>query len=72
MNNLKKYIIGSSADTDGGVTTGQATRINQILLRLADVYMVYVEAELGSQASTSDATATQLLQCHPRTGWSAR
>lgn len=59
LNNLKKYIIGSSDDTAGGVSTGQATRINQILLRLADVYMVYAEAALGSQASTSDGTALQ-------------
>ncbi|MCB0569818.1 MAG: RagB/SusD family nutrient uptake outer membrane protein [Phaeodactylibacter sp.] len=59
LNNLKKYIIGSNDDTDGGVSTGQATRINQILLRLADVYMVYAEAELGAQASASDPTALQ-------------
>ncbi|MCB0635637.1 MAG: RagB/SusD family nutrient uptake outer membrane protein [Lewinella sp.] len=59
LNNLKKYIIGSNADTDGGVSTGQATRINQILLRLADVYLIYAEAELGAQVSTSDATALQ-------------
>ena len=59
LNNLKKYVIGSNEDTDGGVSTGQATRINQILLRLADVYLVYAEAALGSQASTTDATALQ-------------
>ena len=59
LNNLKKYIIGSNEDTDGGVSTGQATRINQILLRLADVYLVYAEAALGAQASTSDPTALQ-------------
>jgi starch-binding outer membrane protein, SusD/RagB family len=59
LNNLKKYIIGSNEDTGGGVSTGQATRINQILLRLADVYMVYAEAALGGQASTSDPTALQ-------------
>ncbi|MCB9286691.1 MAG: RagB/SusD family nutrient uptake outer membrane protein [Lewinellaceae bacterium] len=59
LNNLKKYIIGSNEDTDGGVSTGQATRINQILLRLADVYLVYAEAALGAQESTTDATALQ-------------
>lgn len=59
LNNLKKYIIGSTEDTNGGVSTGQATRINQILLRLADVYMVYAEAALGAQASTSDPNALQ-------------
>lgn len=59
LNNLKKYIIGSNEDTDGAVSTGQATRINQILLRLADVYLVYAEAALGAQSSTSDPTALQ-------------
>ena len=59
LNNLKKYIIGSNDDTEGGVSTGQATRINQILLRLSDVYLIYAEAALGSQASTADATALQ-------------
>ncbi|HMQ45960.1 MAG TPA: RagB/SusD family nutrient uptake outer membrane protein [Saprospiraceae bacterium] len=59
LNNLKKYIIGSNEDTDGNVSTGQATRINQILLRLADVYMVYAEAELGAQVATSDPKALQ-------------
>lgn len=59
LNNIKKYIIGSNDDTDGGVTTGQATRINSILLRLADVYMVYAEAALGAQTSTSDPAALE-------------
>lgn len=59
LNNLKKYIIGSNADTDGGVSTGQATRINQIMLRLADVYMVYAEAALGASGTTTDALALQ-------------
>ena len=57
LNNTKKYIIGSNTDTNGGVTTGQATRINTIMLRLADVYLVYAEAALGSANSTTDPTA---------------
>ena len=59
LNNLKKYIVGSAEDTDGAVSTGQATRINQYLLRLADVYLIYAEAALGAQASTSDGKALQ-------------
>ncbi len=59
LNNLKKYVIGSNTDTEGGVTTGQATRINNILLRLADVYMIYTEASIGDGQSTSDATAME-------------
>lgn len=69
LNNLKKYVIGSNTDTDGGVTTGQATRINTILLRLADVYMVYAEAVIGSDNSTSDPTALQYFnQIRERAG----
>lgn len=59
LNNLKKYIIGSSADTNGGVSTGQATRINTILVRLAEAYMVYAEATLGGQNVTTDPTALE-------------
>ena len=59
LNSLKKYVIGSNTDTDGSVTTGQATRINNIYFRLADVYMIYTEATLGKQTSTSDPTAVQ-------------
>lgn len=56
---LKKFVVGSSDDNDGKVTTGQATAVNQYILRLADVYLVYVEASIGSGESTSDATALE-------------
>jgi hypothetical protein len=59
LNALKKYIVGSADDNAGKVTTGQAAAINQYLLRLADVYLVYAEATLGSGNSTSEATALQ-------------
>lgn len=59
LNNLKKYIVGSAEDNDGKVTTGQAAAINQYLLRLADVYLIYVEAVMGANTTTSDATALQ-------------
>lgn len=59
LNNVKKYIVGSAADNDGKVSTGQATALNQYILRLADIYLVYAEAALGAAASTSDARALQ-------------
>ncbi len=59
LNCLKKYIIGSNEDTDGGVSTGQATRINQIMLRLADVYLIYAEAAMGTGSSTTDNLALE-------------
>lgn len=57
LNSLKKYVVGSADDNQGKVSTGQATAINQYMLRLADVYLIYAEAALGSAGSTTDATA---------------
>ncbi len=62
LNNLKKYVIGSNADTDGGVTQSQATRINTILLRLADVYLIHAEASLGAQASSTDVQYFNMIR----------
>lgn len=56
---LKKYVVGSAEDNAGKVSTNQATAINQYLLRLADVYLVYVEAAIGAGSSTSDPRALQ-------------
>lgn len=57
LNNVKKYVVGSAEDTNGKVSTGQATAINQYILRLADVYLIYAEAALGAGSSTSDGVA---------------
>lgn len=56
LNNVKKYVLGN-ADDVGMSISNQATPINQYILRLADVYLIYVEATIGSGTSTSDATA---------------
>ena len=57
LNSVKKYVVGSAEDTNGKVSTGQATAINQYILRLADVYLIYAEAVLGAGSSTSDGVA---------------
>ncbi|WP_373494017.1 RagB/SusD family nutrient uptake outer membrane protein [Aquiflexum sp.] len=57
LNNVKKYVVGSSADTGGKVTTNQATAMNTYMLRLADAYLTYAEAALGTAASTNDGKA---------------
>ncbi|MCX6225664.1 MAG: RagB/SusD family nutrient uptake outer membrane protein [Bacteroidia bacterium] len=57
LNSVKKYVVGSAEDTNGKVSTGQATAINQYILRLADVYLIYAEAALGNSTSTSDGDA---------------
>ena len=59
LNSLKKYIVGSAQDNAGKVSTGQAVALNQYLLRLADVYLIYAEATLGAAPSTADAKALQ-------------
>lgn len=54
--NIKKYIIGSPEDNNnkGGF---MAAYINTYMLRLAEVYLIYADAILGNNATTSDATA---------------
>ncbi len=59
LNHLKKFVVGSSDDTGGQVGIDQDAGINQYILRLADVYLIYTEAVLGAGASTDDATALQ-------------
>lgn len=54
---MKKYIVGKNADTGGLSGTMQDAANNIYLMRLADVYLTYVEAVMGSAESTSDATA---------------
>ncbi|WP_333819184.1 RagB/SusD family nutrient uptake outer membrane protein [Ohtaekwangia sp.] len=53
---IKKYVVGRAEDNDGKVLQ-QRTEIQTYMLRLADVYLVYAEAILGNNASTSDAEA---------------
>lgn len=67
---VKKYVIGKSADTDGGVGDAQDAANNIYLLRLSDVYLVYVEACIGAGTSTSDAVAVEVFNQihHDRAG----
>ncbi|GAA5521034.1 RagB/SusD family nutrient uptake outer membrane protein [Aliifodinibius salicampi] len=55
---IKKYIIGRPSDNDGRVGF-MRTGINTYMLRLAEVYLIYAQAELGNQESTSDSQALQ-------------
>lgn len=54
---IKKYIIGKGADCNGNVGMNQDAANNIYLMRLADVYLTYVEAKMGTASSTSDPTA---------------
>ncbi|WP_165823962.1 RagB/SusD family nutrient uptake outer membrane protein [Pseudochryseolinea flava] len=53
---IKKYMPGPPIDNDGKGAR-QSTDNNTYLLRLADVYLDYVEAILGNNGSTTDADA---------------
>jgi len=59
--NAVKHLVGNNADhiAEMGMSmAGQmATGLSTHILRLADIYLVYAEAILGNNASTSDAQA---------------
>ncbi len=55
---VRKYVIGANEDCDGKAGASNQDAGNNIyMLRLADVYLVYVEACIGSGTSTTDALA---------------
>lgn len=53
---IKKYVVGTP-DDNGGKGLNMGTGINSYMLRLAEVYLVYAEAILGNDPSTSDSEA---------------
>lgn len=54
---LKKHIIGNEIDLNLSKMTNTSSPEHTILLRLADIYLVYVEAVLGNNGTTSDGNA---------------
>jgi hypothetical protein len=66
---LKKHIIGNEIDLNLPLMTNTSSPEHTILLRLADIYLVYVEAVLGNSAETSDGKALSLFnQIRTRAG----
>ncbi|MDR0763546.1 MAG: RagB/SusD family nutrient uptake outer membrane protein [Bacteroidales bacterium] len=60
---VRKYVVGANADCGGKAgATNQDAGNNIYLLRLSDVYLVYVEACIGSGSSTSDAKALEAFR----------
>ena len=57
---VKKYVIGSPAD-NGGLGGQQNENINTYMFRLAEVYLIYANAILGNNPSTSDAEALKFF-----------
>lgn len=54
---MKKHIIGNEKDNNSPTMTFTASIEHDALLRLADVYLIYAEAILGNNGSTSDGEA---------------
>ncbi|MHA4806849.1 RagB/SusD family nutrient uptake outer membrane protein [Flavitalea flava] len=54
---MKKHIIGNEKDNNAPTMDIWSSVEHNTILRLADVYLVYAEAILGNNASTSDADA---------------
>jgi hypothetical protein len=65
---VKKYIIGSPIDL-AGIASQQHYPNDTYMMRLAEVYLIYVEALIGNNGSTSDATAIDYFnKVHTRAG----
>jgi hypothetical protein len=54
---MKKHIIGNEVDNNAPAMTFTSSILHTQLLRLADVYLVYAEAILGNNTSTSNEDA---------------
>jgi starch-binding outer membrane protein, SusD/RagB family len=54
---MKKHIIGNEKDNNSPSMTFTASVEHDALLRLADVYLIYAEAILGNNSSTTNSEA---------------
>jgi starch-binding outer membrane protein, SusD/RagB family len=65
---IKKYITGKAEDV-GGQAAQQYYGNDTYMMRLAEMYLVYAEATLGNNASTTDALALEYFnKVHMRAG----
>jgi hypothetical protein len=65
---VKKYVIGSPVDLKG-IASQQHYPNDTYMMRLAELYLVYAEAAIGNNSSTTDPTAIQYFNAvHTRAG----
>jgi len=65
---IKKYVIGGPDDLGSNAST-QHYPNDTYMMRLAELYLIYAEAVLGNNASTTDATALAYFnKVHQRAG----
>ncbi len=55
--NIAKYVVGPGKSYGGETVLGSNTGINTMLLRYADILLIYAEAVIGTNASTSNTEA---------------
>lgn len=54
---IKKYVIGRDADGNGTTSNNQDASNNIYLIRLSDMYLIYAEAIMGADNTTTDQKA---------------
>ncbi len=65
---VKKYVTGKAKDVDGQAAS-QRYGNDTYMIRLAEMYLIYAEAVLGNNASTTDALALEYFnKVHRRAG----
>ncbi len=65
---IKKYVVGQARDV-GGQAAQQNYPNNTYMMRLAEMYLIYAEASIGNNKSTTDATALEYFnRVHTRAG----
>jgi hypothetical protein len=57
--NVKKHVVGTAADNNAPTMDLWSSTEHNTILRLGDVYLIYAEALLGNNASTTNAQALQ-------------
>lgn len=65
---IKKYVVGQAKDV-GGNSSSQHYPNDTYMMRLAEIYLIYAEAVLGNNTSTTDGTALEYFnKVHTRAG----
>ena len=59
--NVKKHVVGTAADNNSPTMDLWSSVEHNTVLRLADVYLIYAEALLGNNSSTSNGQALQFF-----------
>jgi hypothetical protein len=71
--NIAKYVVGPGKAFGGEQVIGMNTGINTMMLRFADILLIYAEAVIGTGASTTDASALQAFnRVRTRAGLSSK